>query len=536
MDREAFALFRFSFYMSLLFFYTFVNGFDYSSWLDPTFKVFFEPISFFKALRFEDFLWIKSVRIGLIWRISLVLAAFGILFPLTSLLSFLGMLIMAGVSLNFGKIHHVNHMPIVILGLLVFSFHSGKWVLRTSQLYMCLVYFASGFQKLRHAGLEWIFSDNMSNIIITRPTVTSLGLWTAEYPILCQLLAFVILFSQITAPLALISTRYARFVVPTLFMLHIGSYLTLGDHGYFFPYNLCFLVWLPWEKFVSLKHDFLRWGGALFERVPLLSRNAQIFYVKILFPLFRIVVGLRFGGKVKLELRHSVLKKTFNPFFSDIDYVAIVSPQLEHKVSEVARFLLFISKKCRVLDVPQIYWEREWNFLSQVPKEIQDQLTFFWHFRKVSWMKKEAPKNAFEGHKKKRALEISGKIIFKENIQEGTVSVNQLNLPLPEFSSSGAALCFYSPFLELVDEKKVLLCSQEEFSFLLSLLPGELNYVELSDKWTDLKRHLWIQECLLAQSHARVHGLEPKNDFTIRHLEESYEKVFKEAWPFRKIS
>lgn len=277
-DDKAFGVYRISLYLTFFWFYHTFGILSYQSWLTPEFRSFYDPVSFFRIFNFDHLGVFASFDGILVWKVSLIASAIGFLFPLSSMVSFFGLLMIAGIPLNFGKIHHLNHLPVVILGIMAFSFHPGafsvdqfvrkklklssgkasKWALQAARAYMVLIYFESGAQKLMNTGLEWIFSDNMQVIILTRPTVTELGLWVAQSPWLCQLLAFTTVFAQLLSPLALVFPRSRLFFIPTLFFMHIGTYFILGNHGWFFPYNICYLVWLPWEKITAYSDRFLR--------------------------------------------------------------------------------------------------------------------------------------------------------------------------------------------------------------------------------------------------------------------------------------
>lgn len=270
-NSYAFGFFRISFYSIILWFYTQINVPHINNWLQPEMKEFFSTISFFNYFSYEDFLVLLDFDLLFWWYVSLICAALGILYPISSITSFLGFLLLAGVPLNFGKIHHVNHLPVMMLGVMAFSFYPGKlsidglilklvklktpavtaWPLLAARIYFCIIYLESGFQKIRHSGLEWIFSDNMQNIIVTRPTITQLGLEVAKYPLLCQFLALTTVIAQLSAPLALKNWIWRYPIVITLFFMHIGSYYIMGNHAYFFPYNLCYVIWIPWDEVVE---------------------------------------------------------------------------------------------------------------------------------------------------------------------------------------------------------------------------------------------------------------------------------------------
>jgi uncharacterized membrane protein YphA (DoxX/SURF4 family) len=267
-DPTAFGIFRICFYFSVFIFYMKLPTISVSEWFDAGLIPFFEPISFFKFFSYSSLQLLNNFDLQFWWYVSLVLSGLGILFPITSMMSFLLMLFGVGVSLNFGKIHHANHLMIMILGILAFSFNAGNlsfdswiskklrlpeikmtsWAIQTARIYMCIIYFSSGYQKMVYTGFKWIFSDNMQTIISTRPTITPLGLFIAQYPLLCQLMALVTVVAQLGAPLALFRGVHRYVIMGILFMLHIGTYAVMGNHGFFFGYNFCFLVWLPWEE------------------------------------------------------------------------------------------------------------------------------------------------------------------------------------------------------------------------------------------------------------------------------------------------
>jgi hypothetical protein len=268
--ESSFGCFRICFYLTILTFYSLVHDIVPYGFQTHIFKSFYDPVSFFKFIPYDFLFAIDFKILDLIWKISLLFAAAGFLYPLSSGFSFLIFLWMAGIPLNFGKIHHSQHMVVVVLGILFVGLLPGKfsfdsvifrkfrrfynpiatinWPLDTIKVYIVLVYFASGFQKLRHSGVDWIFSDNMSIIILTRPTMTELGFFVSQFKILTVFLAFLTVFFQLFAPLSLLSRKFAFFCTPTLFLLHVGTYSVLGNHGNFFPYNLCFLAWIPWDR------------------------------------------------------------------------------------------------------------------------------------------------------------------------------------------------------------------------------------------------------------------------------------------------
>lgn len=281
-DSSSFSLYRIVFYLAVFVFFTQFSGLVPTKFGADELRSFYDPVTFFRLFEYETLFYFDFDNLQTIWKVSLLCAAFGILYPISSFFSFAIALWFAGIPLNFGKIHHSNHMIVTVLGILAFSFVPGRlaldnlifkkvkrfyrvenivgWPLLTIRIYMTLTYFGAGFQKLRHGGLEWIFSDNMATIILTRPTMTPLGEWVSQFHYFTIFLAFSTVLFQLTAPLSLFSRKWAAISMTTNFFMHIGTYLVLGNHGYFFAYNLCFAAWLPWEDITN----FLRKKGFKF--------------------------------------------------------------------------------------------------------------------------------------------------------------------------------------------------------------------------------------------------------------------------------
>ena len=535
--------FRFVIYLVFWYYYKEVNPINLDQWLTPNMGSSYRPISFFYIFDFVDLQVLRGIPIFRLWSWAMLASAIGFIFPISSLMSFLGLLLMAGLSLNFGKIHHVNHMPVVILGILSLSIYPGKysidqfilnfwkiklprptaWALKSAQIYMCMVYFASGVQKLRNSGLDWVFSDNMQHIILTRPTVTSLGLWIAQFPWLCKGIALLTLSADILAPLALFSKRARLVLIPTLFMFHIGTLTVLGMHGYFVPYNLCYLVWVPWEKLFSFKRQghLLLWGSIVFERIPFLSRVAQSLYVNVVFPSLERFLRFKYGKGVQLVLRHSILKKSFNPFLSDIDYSVVVDKDFT-RLDNLLRDLLFL-KKSRIFDYPQIYIREEWEELHSLGEIAFERWNFIWNYRKIGWLRNYDPQNVYERFKKERAIRIGEEIVAKHSHHLFGDFYPKTNRELPQVS-------VYSRYLELTNSSRVVSCDVHQLLFLTSHLPGELNWIELGEESLEFKRQLWIFEYFLSRSHLRLHSRETFDSkeykIFLRDLEAKYKILF----------
>lgn len=282
-DSVSFSFFRITIYSAFLYFYGHFNLSLFNSWegIDPAF---WQPISFFQLLPYSDWSCVNHSYLYPIFILTSVCCILGFQFRFFSLVTFSVFAFSAGFPCNFGKVHHSNHMPAVLLGLMCFVpagyysidayFKKEKkeaspeiwaWIFFTIMFYMCLVYFNAGVQKLRTGGLAWIENESLATIILTRPTVTPLGEWVAQSDWLPGLLAKLGLLIELCAPMALFLKNPLRFLYGlSLFMLHQGNYMLLGDHGAFFPYQICFLAWVPWKEVTQ----FLCSGNIFKKLVP----------------------------------------------------------------------------------------------------------------------------------------------------------------------------------------------------------------------------------------------------------------------------
>lgn len=234
------------------------------------------PVSYFKllsgplclsSLNAEIFIWL--------WRLSLVFSLLGLFTRLSLRCAFLLSLFVIPYYFNLGKLHHISHLPVVVLGILSLSragdtlsidyflarkrglkiFNSlspeYSWPLQLSKYYIVLVYFFAGLQKLRHSGHLWFHAENMQVLLFSRSTLTALGRVVAESPALSLWSAIAIIAVQLSAPLALLRWKLSFFIVLSLAMFHITSYLLMGYDGYFFPHIWCLCVWFPTDAFLS---------------------------------------------------------------------------------------------------------------------------------------------------------------------------------------------------------------------------------------------------------------------------------------------
>ncbi len=265
---QVFGVVRASCFLALLAYYQLFNSVNPHGWLAMTSSQFWDPQSFFVAFSRETWLAVGPDRVYIVWVLAMVACAVGFAFRFSSWLAFLTFLYLTGLPINFGKIHHSNHMPVVLLGLLACVGSAGSWSIdagvarwrnskappneiygwffRTFLIYVGLVYLNAGIQKCWIGGWGWLDNENMATILLTRPTITPLGRWVAGSSWLPAVLAGVTVVIETCGPLIIFS-RTARWVlIPSLFFMHVGTHLMMGAHGAFTAYNLSFIALIPW--------------------------------------------------------------------------------------------------------------------------------------------------------------------------------------------------------------------------------------------------------------------------------------------------
>jgi hypothetical protein len=209
---------------------------------------------------------------------ALALCCVGLGFRWASVAAFVLGLFVYGLPHCFGKVGHSQTLTIFTLGIFALS-HAGRvgsldawiarwlgrpaapaqsseyqWPVRLMQALMATVFLAAGVAKLRQTGLAWAWSDQMQNILLgsfyigKRPP-TNLGLWIAQYPVLCQILATLTLVVELGAPAAIWSRRARWLVIPGLLGMQLGIYLAMGIP--FWHYVALYFIWIEWNEIAS---------------------------------------------------------------------------------------------------------------------------------------------------------------------------------------------------------------------------------------------------------------------------------------------
>jgi len=245
------------------------NLFAYEMW---------RPVSFFILLSNHIPTPDQLATLSTVFKLGLFLGMLGVFTRVSLGVACLFGILAVGWEMNFGKVNHMQHVALVSIGVLALGrsgdalsvdawlrMRDGRqdsflragtspdytWPRRCAGLVMTLMFFGAGVSKLRHGGLEWIFSDNFSNILITRqyvkPNALRWGLYVAAVPWLSQCMAFGTVAAEFLAPLAVISRMARIVIVPTLFLMQLGISVLMHTHS-LSPNFACYAFWVPWTR------------------------------------------------------------------------------------------------------------------------------------------------------------------------------------------------------------------------------------------------------------------------------------------------
>ena len=243
-------------------------GTDFSS-IPRVAEVLWLPTSFYRflfphgPLPATATLWIE-----VIWKISLLTSAAGLLSRFSTLVAGLLGLYLIGLPYNFGKLDHSMAVAGLVLIMMPFSDcgrvwsadqwiagwrrrpwrpllgEEARWPIQFARVAITLLMFSAGLNKLRTSGIPWVTSDTLQNYLLFEQA--PVGLWLAQWPLVCHFVAASALFTEFTYPVALISKRLARVWVPTGMAMFTGIHFMMNISFFFLVYLNFF--WLPWGR------------------------------------------------------------------------------------------------------------------------------------------------------------------------------------------------------------------------------------------------------------------------------------------------
>lgn len=218
-----------------------------------------------------------------IWLISLFLACIGLFtrFAIASCFVF-GLYLLAATH-SFYKINHSDAGLLMAMFILMLSRcgdgfsidslrravksggqavpDSGEyhWPIQMIRLIWVIVFFLAGVAKVRNGGLDWMFSDSMSNLVLRKLYIweppTSLGWFFMEYPWTYKAMAAGAVFIELLAPLVLFSRIARLLIVPAMLAMQISIRLIMGDD--FTQFMSIYLFFVPWLLLGTFSLRFL---------------------------------------------------------------------------------------------------------------------------------------------------------------------------------------------------------------------------------------------------------------------------------------
>jgi len=253
---------------------------DFSGWATVS-SAFWAPTTFFKLLHVPVLSEFALMALQIIWKLALLLVAIGLWTRVSLMTSAALGFYLLGLPHNFGKTHHFDALIVLVMAGLAFSrcgdawsvdaliraarrsgpvadrpAPSGEytWPIRLVWCLMSIVFFSSGFSKLRTSGLSWINAENLAIILQQAnyhtsnadPWFGALSLRMAGWAWACWLLAASTYVFELGYPLALCFVPARWIVVPGMFMTQLGIRAFMGPT--FQQFWFCNMFWIPWRR------------------------------------------------------------------------------------------------------------------------------------------------------------------------------------------------------------------------------------------------------------------------------------------------
>lgn len=261
---------------------------DYSPWGAYS-SVFWMPIPLFDVLGVRPLSPEALAWTQLAWKMALLLSAAGLFTrPAMAVAFVLGTYLM-GLPHNFGQTQHFDTLVVFAMAALALS-HAGDacsidalvrdsgagrggpladdgeytWPVRFVWVAMALAFGAAGFAKLRHSGLEWIFSDNLALLLLRQQyhlsdgePLTHWGIWVANHAVAARSLALVAVAIETLFPLTLFSRRARYVLVPAGLSFLVGIRALMGPT--FEQFMICYVFWVPWADVAAFVRERTDW-------------------------------------------------------------------------------------------------------------------------------------------------------------------------------------------------------------------------------------------------------------------------------------
>jgi hypothetical protein len=251
---------------------------DFSEW-GTVAREFWMPIPLFSVLSLPLLPPGAIALLQTVFKVALALAAVGLFTRPALAVAFGCSVYLLGLPQNFGQTQHFDTLLVLVCGILTFSRagdawsadawlrarrggaavgDSGEytWPIRAIWVTTAVIFFSAGFSKLRHSGLNWVFSDHLATILVRHQyfvsdgePLTSWGLAIASISWAPRLLAGISLATEVLYPLALFSRRARMILVPGGIAFLVGIRLLMGPT--FEAFLICNVFWVPWRRVLA---------------------------------------------------------------------------------------------------------------------------------------------------------------------------------------------------------------------------------------------------------------------------------------------
>jgi hypothetical protein len=251
---------------------------DFSAWAKYS-DVFWMPIWLFDRLHLP-LLSVGAIdAIQIVWKAALFLGAIGLFSRAAMAVAFVLGTYLMGLPHNFGQTQHFDTLVVFASGALALSragdsvsldallaARRGRsqpqpsweytWPIRFVWVAMALIFCAAGLSKLRHSGLDWILSDNLSLLLLRQQyhlsdgePLTTWGVWVANHAWAARGMAAVAVSVETLFPLALVSRAARLVLVPAGLAFLVGIRVLMGPT--FEQFMMCYVFWIPWHRIVD---------------------------------------------------------------------------------------------------------------------------------------------------------------------------------------------------------------------------------------------------------------------------------------------
>jgi len=250
--------------------------YDFSTWGAYS-SVFWMPIWLFDTLRLPAFspdtlMWVQTV-----WKASLFLSAVGLFARPAMTVAFVLGVYLLGLPQNFGQTQHFDTLVVFASGALAMSRAADAvsidawlrprraddageytWPIKFVWVAMAVIFCAAGLSKLRHSGVEWFLSDNMSWLLWRQQyhisdgePLTRWGIWVANHGSLARAMAASAVCIETCFPLVIVSRRARYVIAPAGLLFLVGIRALMGPT--FEQFMLCYVFWVPWGLLYSVR-------------------------------------------------------------------------------------------------------------------------------------------------------------------------------------------------------------------------------------------------------------------------------------------